>query len=425
MEGRGGPEGRSPRSGSRISLTLTASLSMTLALSLFRLAAGQRVDEPAIPSSAPAYPDHSRLMVIRDARGNERPVRTASDWAVRRGHILAHLQEVMGPLPGPMKRVPTDLRVLETQRERGYVRKKVSFASESGDRVPAWLLVPEPGPEPGQGRPAMLCLHQTIAIGKDEPAGLGANPDLDYARELAERGYVTIAPDYPNFGEYHRDVYSMGYVSASMKAIWNNMRAVDVLSELPEVDAERIGAIGHSLGGHNAIFTALFEPRIKAVVSSCGFNAFPFYYKGNIAGWSHKGYMPRLRDRYGLDLHQVPFDFPELIAALRRVPSSPTHPCTMPTSRSRASAFVWPPRPRSTNSWGSPIISRPSTPTPRIPSLQRPGRPPMRSSTVISSQNHNPGDQRRCSHGPHTDSHRKTTISSRDITHSIACPKPS
>ena len=56
----------------------------------------------------------------------------------------------------------------------------------------------------------------------------------------------------------------------------------------------RIGVIGHSLGGHNAIFTALFDGRIKAVVSSCGFNAFPFYYKGNIAGWSHQGYMPRL-----------------------------------------------------------------------------------------------------------------------------------
>ena len=52
--------------------------------------------------------------------------------------------------------------------------------------------------------------------------------------------------------------------------------------------------IGHSLGGHNAIFTALFDRRLKAVVSSCGFNAFSHYYKGNIAGWSHRGYMPLL-----------------------------------------------------------------------------------------------------------------------------------
>jgi hypothetical protein len=206
--------------------------------------------------------------------------------------------------------------VLETHQERGHVRQKIQFTSEPGDRVPAWLLVPVPDRPAQERRPAMLCLHQTIAIGKDEPAGLGSNADLAYARELAERGYVTIAPDYPNFGEYERDVYAMGYASASMKAIWNNIRAIDVLCDRADVDPERIGAVGHSLGGHNAIFTALFEPRIKAVVSSCGFNAFPYYYKGNIAGWSHKGYMPRLRERYQLDLSKVPFDFPELIAAL-------------------------------------------------------------------------------------------------------------
>jgi pimeloyl-ACP methyl ester carboxylesterase len=215
-------------------------------------------------------------------------------------------------------------------REPGLTLLKIHFTSEPGDVVPAWLLVPEHEPAASKPLrlPAILCLHQTVAIGKDEPAGLGSNLDLAYARELARRGYVAIAPDYPGFGEYKPDVYTMGYASASMKAIWNNIRAIDVLCDRAEVDRERIGAIGHSLGGHNAIFTALFEPRIRAVVSSCGFNAFPFYYKGDIRGWSHRGYMPRLRDRYGLDLRKVPFDFPELIGALAPrafFTSSPLH----------------------------------------------------------------------------------------------------
>jgi pimeloyl-ACP methyl ester carboxylesterase len=179
--------------------------------------------------------------------------------------------------------------------------------------VPAWLLIPK-GLK-GMA-PAMLCLHQTTAIGKDEPVGLGGKENLRYAKELAERGYVTIAPDYPNFGEYRVDPYGLGSASASMKGIWNHIRAVDVLTTLAQVDPDRIGVIGHSLGGHNAIFVALFDDRIKAVVSSCGFNDFPHYYGGKIAGWSHKVYMPRLRSRYGLDLTKVPFDFPELIAAL-------------------------------------------------------------------------------------------------------------
>jgi dipeptidyl aminopeptidase/acylaminoacyl peptidase len=264
----------------------------------------------------PSYPDHTRLLVVRDISGRERPVRTPADWEIRRGHILAHLQEVMGPLPGKERHAPSAIQVVETHQERGLTRFKVRFVSEPGDLVPAWLLVPDAAAGSPRRRPAILSLHQTTGIGKDEPAGLGQNPDLDYGRELAERGYVTISPDYPNFGEYQRDVYAMGYASASMKAIWNNLRAIDLLCERPDVDPARIGVIGHSLGGHNAIFTALFEPRIKAVVSSCGFNAFPFYYKGDIQGWSHKGYMPRLRERYQLDLSRVPFDFPELIAAL-------------------------------------------------------------------------------------------------------------
>ncbi len=272
------------------------------------------------PRRAPSYPDHTRLMVVRDGEGHERPVRDRGDWDVRHAHILAHFQEVAGPLPGGERRVPLDVQVLSSDKEPGFVRKKITFAVEPGDRVPAWLLIPIGTAPGGAGanprHPAVLCLHQTVSIGKDEPVGLGGKPDLRYATELARRGYVAIAPDYPGFGEYKIDVYKLGYASATMKAIWNNLRAVDVLCGLDEVNAGRIGVIGHSLGGHNAIFTALFEPRIRAVVSSCGFNAFPFYYKGNIAGWSHKGYMPRLRERYQLDLAKVPFDFPELIGAL-------------------------------------------------------------------------------------------------------------
>ena len=265
------------------------------------------------PVEAPAYGDHTTLMVVRNAEGRERPVKTRADWEIRRSHVLNHVQEVMGRLPGAERQAPLDLRVIETTEEPAFTKQKITFNSEPGDRVPAWLLLPKG--KIGKS-PAALCLHQTTAIGKDEPAGLGGKPNLHYARELAQRGYVTIAPDYPNFGEYPIDVYAKGYASASLKAIWNNMRAIDLLTSLPEVDAARIGVIGHSLGGHNSIFTALFDTRIKAVVSSCGFNSFRHYYKGNITGWSHKGYMPRLKDVYGLDLDKVPFDFPELIGAL-------------------------------------------------------------------------------------------------------------
>ena len=127
---------------------------------------------------------------------------------------------------------------------------------------------------------------------------------------------VALAPDYPGFGDYKIDAYAKGYVSTTMKGIWNHRRAVDVLRSLPEVDGERIGVIGHSLGGHNSLFVSVFEPRIKAAVTSCGFTAFPKYYKGNLKGWSHKGYMPRIATEYGLDPKRMPFDFTEILGAI-------------------------------------------------------------------------------------------------------------
>jgi len=272
----------------------------------------------------PFYPDKARLLVVRDEEGRERPVRTAADWARRREHILAAMQQVMGPLPDDRRKVPLDVKYTAEVKTAHYVRKKLTYAAEKGDRVPAWLLIPN---ERKGKLPAVLCLHQTVAVGKDEPAGLGKNENLRYAVHLAERGYVTLAPDYPNFGEYKIDAYKMGYQSASMKAIWNNMRAIDLLVSLPEVDADRIGCIGHSLGGHNTMFTAAFDTRIKALVSNCGFTSFPKYYKGNLKGWSHAGYMPLIASKYELKPEKMPFDFTEVVAAFAPrafLASSPT-----------------------------------------------------------------------------------------------------
>jgi dienelactone hydrolase len=264
-------------------------------------------------AAPPFYPDKDRLLVWKDEAGKSHPIRTPADWAKRRAHILANMQEVMGALPSTSARVPLDVQYGDTVRTAKYTRRKLTFAVAKGERVPAWLLIPT-----GLvGRaPAVLCLHQTVTIGKDEPAGLGKREELRYAVHLAERGYVTLAPDYPSFGEYKYDFSTSPFVSGSMKAIWNNLCAVDVLASLPEVDAGRIGCIGHSLGGHNAMFTAAFDTRLRAVVSNCGFTSFPKYYGGKLKGWTSARYMPRIATVYQNRPDRVPFDFPEVVAAL-------------------------------------------------------------------------------------------------------------
>jgi acetyl esterase/lipase len=228
--------------------------------------------------------------------------------------VRAKMELVMGPLPGPERKVPLDVKVVEETKLDGYVRKKLSFAAEKDDRVPAWLLVPDPAKFPGK-RPAALVPHQTIAIGKDEPVGLGTQESKRIALHLVRRGYVCLAPDYPSFGEYKYDFANSPYASGCMKAIWNNLRAVDLLQTLSEVDPDRIAAIGHSLGGHTAIFSAAFDDRIKVVVSSCGFCSFRSYYNGDLTGWTSPRYMPRIATVYGKNPAKVPFDFADVVTS--------------------------------------------------------------------------------------------------------------
>ena len=52
------------------------------------------------------------------------------------------------------------------------------------------------------------------------------------------------------------------------------MRALDVLAALPYVKPGGYGVIGHSLGGHNAMCTTLYEDRLKMVVASAGFDSY-------------------------------------------------------------------------------------------------------------------------------------------------------
>src|SRR5438067_4436776 len=93
------------------------------------------------------------------------------------------------------------------------------------------------------------------------------------------------------------------------------MRGLDLLESLPFVKQGAFGAIGHSLGGHNSVFTAVFDERIKVVVSSCGLDSFTDYFGGNIKGWTQERYMPRLTE-YMSRVADVPFDFQELIGAI-------------------------------------------------------------------------------------------------------------
>ena len=234
------------------------------------------------------------------------------EWEARRLALLEAMQQVMGPLPGPEKRAPLAVETDEEVDCGSYVRRRITYVSEPGCRVPAYLLIPHAAFQ--VPAPAVLCLHPTDdRIGYKVVVGLGGRANRAYASELAEAGFVALAPAYPLLADYRPDWRGLGYQSGTMKAIWDNVRGLDLLGELPFVAGELFAAIGHSLGGHNSIYTAVFDRRIAAVVSSCGFDSYQDYMDGDITGWTSERYMPRLQ---GCALADIPFDFHDMIAAL-------------------------------------------------------------------------------------------------------------
>ncbi|MFT4637376.1 MAG: glucose/arabinose dehydrogenase [Verrucomicrobiales bacterium] len=240
------------------------------------------------------------------------------DWAQRRAKVRKAAESVMGAFPNDRQRIALDVRVLQEVDMGSYVRQLITYQSELESRTPAYLCIPKK-----DKTSAVLCLHPTeMRLGHQVVVGLGGKPGRQYAAELAERGFVTLSPAYPLMANYWPNLSALGYESGTMKAIWDNSRALDLLESLPYVANDRgFAAIGHSLGGHNALFTALFDDRIEAVVSSCGFDAFADYYEGNRSnwffgkGWCQLRYMPRLSD-YRDRLSEIPFGFPALLGAL-------------------------------------------------------------------------------------------------------------
>ncbi|MCZ8510880.1 dienelactone hydrolase family protein [Paenibacillus filicis] len=245
-------------------------------------------------------------------------------WTVIRREILTKLCLTLGNFPPS---VPASFEVLgEDLIEGRIVQKKICYASNDGDKVPAYLLYAQDAVQGSATIPSVLALHQTVTQGKDEVVGISGNSDLMYGLELARRGYAVLAPDVLSAGErifggkkpYQTAPFEDRYPEWSMigKMIYDHQQGLDTLSLFDFVDMNRIGVIGHSLGGTNAFFLAAFDNRIKAVVSSCGFGSFAGDPTPERWGLRREWftYIPKLNEF--LSKGEAPFEFNEVAAAI-------------------------------------------------------------------------------------------------------------
>jgi pimeloyl-ACP methyl ester carboxylesterase len=252
---------------------------------------------------------------------SQTPLRTLDQWEAKKAAWKNNMASIMGTLPPRDHLEVPELIYGDSLVNNNYTRHHITFASDERNEVTAYLYTPHSIKEKA---PAMLVLHSTGDLGKKIVDDQGPRKNRGLAKELAERGYVVIAPDYPSFGEQKDHDFSKdGFESGTLLAVWNHMRSVDVLTNLEQVDADRIGVIGHSLGGHNALFVAAHDQRIKAVVTSCGWTPFDYYdigeagiknYGGRLGPWAQDRYMPAIKKL--LPEAQLPFDFTQIIASI-------------------------------------------------------------------------------------------------------------
>jgi len=250
------------------------------------------------------------------------PITSIQEWEAKREGILETLRAVFGA-PSNLLQVPPYAEILGEEDLGTYSRRHVLIATEPDDWIPAYLLLPKDLPD--KPMPTTIVLHQTQAAGKEEPCGIAGDPELAYAVELVDRGYICLAPDVIGFGEripegaepyqgahdFYRKHPNWSFFG---KMIWDFQRMVDYLETLPEVDPYRIGCIGHSHGSYGTIVCSAFEPRVSAAIASCGFNTLRTDPTPN--RWSHlTALMPRL-GFYVERIESAPFDWHEIVACL-------------------------------------------------------------------------------------------------------------
>ena len=180
----------------------------------------------------------------------------------------------------------------EADGQRAVDRLLIRYEPEPGRTVEAYLLRPS-GEAPPAGRPGAVVLHSTVDYTIRQPAGLEGPPEKWIGLHLARRGFAAICPR--NFlwelgpGRYDEAVARHRRrhpdVTGTALMLFDARRALDLLAAEPDVDPGRIAAIGHSLGGKEALFLAAFDERVRAAVSSEG--GIAIAYSNWDAPWYH------------------------------------------------------------------------------------------------------------------------------------------
>lgn len=204
--------------------------------------------------------------------------------------------------------------ILSSTKEDGYTRQYIKYTSGL-EQVPAYLLIPDKQ----DNNPAILIHHQHNRehhLGKSEVCGLAGNPLQAFGPALAKKGFVVLAPDAVCFEErranpavegfdfwQHFDEVCYRIIKGEclmQQVITDAMNGNSLLSGLPYVDKQRIGTLGHSMGGNTVLFLTALDERISfacASGSACTYE----YRMANGVGIEMASVIPGFHGTYDMD----------------------------------------------------------------------------------------------------------------------------
>lgn len=213
-------------------------------------------------------------------------VGSAAEWEAQKAVLRERLWGLLGDVPPVFT---PEVTIHSTQKRPGYVLERFTFDNGAGATVYGYMMIPE-GHE-GRG-PAILYNHYhggKYGQGKEEVLIRAFGRDerghkLITGEELVRAGYVVMCIDAYAFGErqFHgprgkRE--AKGSVESALfkaflwegKTLWGMMVRDDVLAlnylvSREEVDAERIAAMGMSMGSTRTWWLAALDERVKVAV---------------------------------------------------------------------------------------------------------------------------------------------------------------